>query len=42
VTDAVVVADPLKEHLDRLGAHVPAGELLAVEFLTGVKPGWMS
>jgi hypothetical protein len=35
--DAVLPADPLEQHLDRLRAGVPAGELAAVEFLSGVK-----
>jgi hypothetical protein len=42
VGDGVLPQDPLEQHLGRAGLAEPAGELLAVEFLTGVKSGWMS
>src|SRR5204862_5080287 len=37
LADAVLAADPLEQHLGRAGLAEPAGELLAVEFLTDVK-----
>jgi hypothetical protein len=43
VADAVVPADPVEQHLGRARLAEPVGELLAVEFLSGVKWfGWSS
>jgi hypothetical protein len=40
VSDAVVAADLVEQHLPALPE--PVGELLAIEFLTDVKPLWWS
>jgi hypothetical protein len=41
VGDAVLAADAVEQDLGRVGAEAP-GEDVAVEFLIGVKSGWMS